>query len=235
MTSWRTELRRRTAPYHLEAQHTEALEHLLERLAEEPNPPTAVREPGAAVDRHIADSLVALRVPAVREAGRLADLGSGAGFPGLPLAAALAGASMDLVESARRKADVIERLRDGARITNARVVAERVEVWAAGEGFERYEVVTARALAGLPVVVEYAAPLLRVDGILVAWRGARDRGAEQAGDSAAAKVGLGPGDAVRVRPFPGAHSRHLHVYVKREPTPSRFPRRPGMAAKRPLS
>lgn len=213
----------------------ERLEALLERLAEEPNPPTAVRESGAALDRHIADSLVALRVPAVRKAGRMADLGSGAGFPGLPLAAALAGASMHLVESARRKAEVIERLRDGAGIANARVVTERVEVWAAGEGFERYEVVTARALASLPVVIEYAAPLLRVAGVLVVWRGARDRRAEQAGDSAAAEVGLGPADAVPVQPFPGAHSRHLHVYVKREPTPSRFPRRTGMAAKRPLS
>jgi 16S rRNA (guanine527-N7)-methyltransferase len=93
----------------------------------------------------------------------------------------------------------------------------------------------ARAVAPLPVLVEYAAPLLRVGGTFVAWKGAREPDVERAGEEAAAQVGLRLGEILKVTPFEGAHSRHLHVFEKTGPTPERFPRRPGMAAKRPLA
>jgi 16S rRNA (guanine527-N7)-methyltransferase len=207
---------------------------LLAALAAEPGPPTTIREPPAALDAHIADSLVALELPAVRQATQVADLGSGAGFPGLVLAVALPAAVVDLVESSRRKREVIDRLIVAAGIDNARSVRLRAEALAAGSARDIYDLVTARAVASLPVLVEYAAPLLRMDGALVAWKGARDGTAERDGDRAAEQIGLSSGEAIAVEPFPGAHSRHLHVFVKRGPTPERFPRRPGMAAKRPL-
>jgi 16S rRNA (guanine527-N7)-methyltransferase len=92
----------------------------------------------------------------------------------------------------------------------------------------------ARAVAALPVLVEYAAPLLREGGVLVAWKGVRSREEEAAGARAAAEVGLEPEEALRVEPFEGARDRHLHVFRKIAPTPERFPRRAGMAVKRPL-
>jgi 16S rRNA (guanine527-N7)-methyltransferase len=82
--------------------------------------------------------------------------------------------------------------------------------------------------------VEYAAPLLRMDGVFVAWKGARDAAEEAAGERAAAAVGLSVGEVLHVEPFKGARSRHLHTFRKIAPTPERFPRRAGMAAKRPL-
>ena len=182
----------------------------------------------------MADSLCGLEVAALRAAGRIADLGAGAGFPGLPLAIALPGAEVDLVESAARKCAVIDRLVAAAAIANARAVPARAETWAAGEGRDRYAAVTARALAPLAVLCEYAAPLLRAGGVLVAWKGARDADEEGAGARAAAAVGLEPVEVRAVTPFAGAHSRHLHVFAKVAPTPPRFPRRPGVAAKRPL-
>src|SRR5919201_3546558 len=94
--------------------------NLLAALAAEPDPHTAVWRPEQAVDHHIADSLCALRIEAVREAASLGDIGSGAGFPGLPLAAALPAARIDLIESARRKCAVIERLAEAAGVPNAR-------------------------------------------------------------------------------------------------------------------
>jgi 16S rRNA (guanine527-N7)-methyltransferase len=94
--------------------------------------------------------------------------------------------------------------------------------------------VTARAVAALPVLVEYAAPLLRAGGALVAWKGARDPDEEAAGAGAAAALGLEVGAVLHVKPFPEARERHLHVFRKIAPTPAGFPRRPGMAAKRPL-
>ena len=84
------------------------------------------------------------------------------------------------------------------------------------------------------MLCEYAAPLLREGGALVAWKGARDAEEEAAGARAAAELGLESREVLAVEPFPGAHSRHLHVVVKVAPTPARFPRRAGVAAKRPL-
>ena len=168
-------------------------------------------------------------------AGAIADLGSGAGFPGLPLAVALPSARVDLIEAARRKCEVIERLTAAAGAGNARVLPLRAEEHAGGEGREAYDAVTARAVDSLAVLVEYAAPLLRVGGVLVAWKGARDGDEESGGGRAAAVLGLEPREVVRVWPFEAAQERHLHVYAKVLPTPEGFPRRPGMARKRPLA
>ncbi|MDQ5833494.1 MAG: 16S rRNA (guanine(527)-N(7))-methyltransferase RsmG, partial [Actinomycetota bacterium] len=125
----------------------------------------------------MADSLSGLEVSDLARARHIADLGAGAGFPGLPLAIALPGAKVDLIESAGRKTAVIDRLIQAAKVDNARTVKARAEEWAAvtpalGGGREAYDAVTARAVASLAVVVEYAAPLLGVAGVLVAWKGA---------------------------------------------------------------
>jgi 16S rRNA (guanine527-N7)-methyltransferase len=208
-------------------------------LAAEPDPHTTVSDPERAREVHVADSLSGLEVEALARARRIADVGAGAGFPGLVLAIALPAVRVDLIESAGRKAAVIDRLIQAARVTNARSVVARAEEWARlplalGGGREAYDAVTARAVAALPVLVEYAAPLLVDGGVLVAWKGARDVEEEGLGRGAAEVVGLALEDVVRVSPFPDARNRHLHVYRKVGPTPERFPRRPGMAAKRPL-
>ena len=226
----REALTRHDAPDHA----AEPIDRLLEALAAEPDPHTTV-DPADAVDVHVADSLSGLEVPALRDAEVIADVGAGAGFPGLVLAAVLPRARVDLIESASRKTALIERLGAAAGIGNARAIAARAEEWGAGEGREAYDAVTARAVAPLAVLVEYAAPLLRPRGLLVAWKGVRDADEESAGTAAAALVGLRPADVLPVRPYPESGNRHLHVFEKAAPTPERFPRRPGMAAKRPLA
>lgn len=105
---------------------------------------------------------------------------------------------------------------------------------AAGGGRGAYDAVTARALGPLALLVEYAAPLLRMDGVLVAWKGARDSAEEAGGAAAASEVGMAVTEVRPVRPYPDSENRHLHVFRKTEPTPARFPRRAGMARKRPL-
>jgi 16S rRNA (guanine527-N7)-methyltransferase len=212
------------------------LHKLLMALAEEPDPPTTVREPAAALDVHVADSLSGLAVPALRSATRIADIGAGAGFPGLVLAAALPGSHVDLIESSRRKCDVIERLALAAGISDrARAVPARAEEWASGEGSRAYGAVTSRALAPLAVICEYAAPLLAPSGVAVAWKGARDPDEEAAAAVAAAQVGLAAVEIRAVAPFPASRTRHLYVYSKVRETPSQFPRRVGVAAKKPLA
>jgi 16S rRNA (guanine527-N7)-methyltransferase len=225
--------------YGLSAGSDEQLRLLLEALAAEPNPHTTVAQPERALDVHVADSLSGLEVPDLARARRVADVGAGAGFPGLVLAIALPGAEVDLIEAVGRKAAVIDRLMQASKIDNARSVVARAEDWARapsalGGGREAYDAVTARAVASLAVLVEYAAPLLRERGVFVAWKGARDAGEEGLGRGAADEVGLVLEDVLRAEPFAGARDRHLHVFRKLARTPERFPRRAGMAAKRPL-
>jgi 16S rRNA (guanine527-N7)-methyltransferase len=197
-----------------------------------------VSDPSRAREVHLADSLSGLEVDDLARARRIADVGAGAGFPGLPLAIALPGAKVDLIESAGRKTAVIDRLIQAAKVDNARSVKARAEEWAAvvpalGGGREAYEAVTARAVASLAVLVEYAAPLLRPDGVLVAWKGAVADEEQQLGSAAAAALGMGLEEMRRVQPFEGARDRHLCVFRKIAPTPGGYPRRPGMAVKRP--
>jgi 16S rRNA (guanine527-N7)-methyltransferase len=214
-------------------------ERLLEALAAEPDPHTTVASPEAALDTHLADSLSGLTVEGLRRARRLADVGSGVGFPGLVLAVALPSTRVDLIESVGRKTAVAARLLQAADITNARALTARAEEWAGlapglGGGREAYDAVTARAVAPLAVLVEYAAPLLRVGGVLVAWKGARDAAEEEGGARAAERLQMAVRGVERVVPFEGAEHRHLHVFEKVGATPDSFPRRPGMARKRPL-
>jgi 16S rRNA (guanine527-N7)-methyltransferase len=182
-------------------------------------------------DVHIADSLSALEVPGVREARRIADLGAGAGLPGLVLALALPEAEVALVESVGKKCAWMERTVEALGLTNARVVCARAEELEESA----FDVVTARALGPLPVLCEYAAPLLREGGVLVAWKGAVDEAEEADGLAAAAILGLEREAVLAVEPYPGSERRTLHVFRKLAPTPDRYPRRPGMAAKRPLT
>jgi 16S rRNA (guanine527-N7)-methyltransferase len=213
-----------------------AIDALLEALAREPDPPTTVRGPAEALDLHIADSLAGLEVEELRTARRLVDLGAGAGFPGLVLAAALPDAQIDLVESTRRKCEVIERLAAAAGLeSRIRALPVRAEDHARGPDAGSYDAATARALAPLSVICEYAAPLLRAGGVLIAWKGARDDAEEAAGEDAASQLGLSAGRRVPVAPFKSTKERHLYVYSKISETPPGFPRRAGRARKRPLA
>jgi 16S rRNA (guanine527-N7)-methyltransferase len=211
---------------------TARLAALTRFLASEPTAPTAIHGATSIVEQHIADSLVALELEELRPGLRIVDIGSGAGMPGLPLAIALPDTSLVLVESNARKCDFIASAIRLCGVENAEAIATRAETWS--EGIGRFDVVTARALGPLDVVAEYGAPLLRVGGSLIAWRGQPELAAEARGARAAAILGLRVAEPIRVTPFPGARNRYLHVMLKVRETPDRFPRRVGMAAKRPL-
>jgi 16S rRNA (guanine527-N7)-methyltransferase len=203
---------------------------ILEVVQAEPTSITTVRDPERGVDLHISDALAGLAVPALREADTIADLGAGGGFPGLALATALPHARVTLVESVGKKCRFLRRAADAAGLANVDVVNARAEAWPEGIGSQ--DVVTARALGPLNVVVEYAAPLLQEGGSFVAWKGKRDPSAEADGVAAAEVVGLEPVDLIPVESIAG--DRHLYVYLKVRETPPQFPRREGMARKRPL-
>jgi 16S rRNA (guanine527-N7)-methyltransferase len=223
---------RALAPYDLDPGQLSQLLAVLRVIEADGHSPTSVRDPEEGLRRHVEDSLVALELEAIREAGSIADLGSGVGFPGLALAVGLPHVEVRLIESRGRRCEFLERVRSAARIGNVQVLCVRAEQWQ--EGRSANDALVARALAAQPVVLEYAAPLLRLGGALVDWRGRRSAEEEASAAIAAEILGLRLTEIRRVEPFEGARDRNLHVFVKIDETPERFPRRPGMAAKRPL-
>jgi 16S rRNA (guanine527-N7)-methyltransferase len=206
---------------------------VLELLEEERASVSSVTEPDRAWRVHVADSLTGLEFAQLAEAQRIADVGSGAGFPGLVLAVALPDAQVDLVESVGRKCDFIQRAIDAAGIANARVINARSEDLAGADGRETYAAVTARAVGRLSTLAELASPLLQDRGILVAWKGKRDPDEERQLENAAAALAMRPEEIRHVGPSAGSDHRHLHLIRKVGPTPDELPRRPGMAKKRP--
>lgn len=213
------------------AEQAAAMLNIIAQMSAEPQNLSSPEALANAVDVHLADSLSGLVLPEIRDASGIVDLGSGGGFPGLVLAVMLPDTPITLVESERRKADWLSRAASGMR--NVRVVADRSESLAREER-GAYPVATARALGALPVVMELAAPLLQRDGVLVAWRGRRDSVSEEGADAAAGALGLIHRGDVDAAPIPGV-SRYFSLWTKAADTPDRYPRRPGMAAKRPIA
>ena len=209
-----------------------ALETVLDLLAQERASVSSVVDQRA-WQVHVEDSLTGLEVPALPSAARIADVGAGAGFPGLVLAVALPEARVDLIESVGRKCEFMRRAIEAAGIPNARVLNVRSEDLAGGEGRESYDAVTARAVARLSTLAELASPLLREGGHLVAWKGRRDPEEEAQFARAAPSLAMTPGAVLDVGHRAGSEHRHLHVIQKTAPTPENLPRRPPRAHKRP--
>jgi 16S rRNA (guanine527-N7)-methyltransferase len=201
---------------------------------------TAVRGADDVARVLIGDALSLLDAPQLtdRVGERWVDLGAGAGLPGIPLAIALPKARLVLLEASAKKCVFLEAaVRAIGLDERADVVCRRSERHAArGEpGREAYAVVLARAVAPLHALVELAAPLLSLHGVLVACTTNRALGVEGgAADVVAAACGLGAGVVIPLPRSPLADGVAL-IYEKRAPTPERLPRREGMAVKRPLA
>jgi 16S rRNA (guanine527-N7)-methyltransferase len=210
-----------------------AITCILELLETERASVSSVTDPQRAWRVHVADSLTGLEFEPLKAAPRIADIGSGAGFPGLVLAVALPSSQVDLIESVGRKCAFMQRAIDEAGIGNAHVINARSEDLAAGEGREAYAAVTARAVGRLSTLAELASPLLVDGGVLVAWKGKRDAEEEAQLESAAEGLAMRPEEIRHVGPFAGSEHRHLHLIRKAGPTPQNLPRRAGMAKKRP--
>jgi 16S rRNA (guanine527-N7)-methyltransferase len=196
---------------------------------------TAIREPGAVARGHVVDSLTAAPLLRSRGDDRLLDLGSGGGFPGLPLAAALPATEVALLEPIAKKArfltTVVEATGLAGRVSVLTARAE--ELARGGEGRARWPIVTARAVAATADLVELAFPLLRPGGSLIAWK--RGDMADELSAAKRAVEALGGGTVevfdVGVGGLPG----HRLVVVTRRsaPVPAAYPRDPAVRRRRP--
>ncbi len=234
-------LERVAATHVLSGAQTEALSRYVELLLgwRKANV-TGLTDPVAVVDTLIGDSLALLAVPELRgrEGGAWLDLGAGAGIPGIPLAVALAEVRITLLDSVAKKCAFLEEAVHAAGLgERAEVVCARSERYAAAgaPGREAYEVVLARAVSELAVLVELAAPLLAADGLLLASKTRRALREERvAADVAAERCGLALDAPVPLSASPLDEAVCV-VYRKVAPAPDWLPRREGMAAKRPLT
>jgi 16S rRNA (guanine527-N7)-methyltransferase len=186
--------------------------------------------------KHFLDSLSCLQVlTSISLQPRCIDIGAGAGFPGLPLKIALPEIRVTLLESVRKKIQFLEHMVKELGLRDVQVIQGRAEELGRQAGHrEGYDVALARAVAELSVLLEYALPLLKVDGIFVAQKGGEIEGEVEA---AAAAMNLLGGCLKEVREvrLPGLDdARHLVVVEKVASTPQKFPRRVGIPAKRPL-
>ncbi len=195
---------------------------------------TRIVAPAEVASLHLLDALSALSLLDALAPRRALDLGSGGGVPGIVLALARPDISWTLVDSVGRKAAAMRGFVDALGLRNVVVIAERAEVLGRDAAYrQQFDLVAARACAPLPVLVEYALPLIRVGGALVAWKGAVPPDELTAGRAAA--IQLGGGDPEVVATDVEALGDHRFVVTRKVgATPDRYPRRPGQPTKRPL-
>jgi len=188
---------------------------------------TRITEESAFLEKHVLDSLLGLE--GAREDASWVDVGSGGGFPGLAIALARPRSSVLLVEATRKKASFLEEAARSLGLSNVTVSAERAED-AARSRLDSFERASVRAVGTVALSLEYALPFVRHGGVAVLYRGPEP---EDGGASASPLLGGGE-PRVREHVLPSGERRKLIFVPKIAPTPPGFPRRTGVASKRPL-
>jgi len=196
---------------------------------------TAIVDDEKIVSDHFLDSLSCLLSERIGSFSKVVDLGAGAGFPGIPLKLALPSLRLTLIDSSKRKTAFLEHLVKKLDLAEVEVIAKRVEDAARmAEYREQSDIAVARAVSALPVIIEYGLPFLKIRGKLIAQKGRKD--AEELNRAEKALPILG-GRIEKIQrvdvPFVEGE-RHLVIISKELTTPARFPRRVGVAQKRPL-
>ena len=194
------------------------------------------KEPGIIL-QHLLDSLSCFSVREVALQGRLIDVGSGGGLPGIPLAIAQPELNVSLLEATEKKATFLQLAKEHLRLTRLNIINERAEDTGKEKGSrDKYDLAITRALASLPVVMEYSAPFVKSGGVILAMKGRLEEDEIAAGKRAAAKLGAEFQEVAKVplRPELEQKQRHIAVFRKIASTPTGYPRRTGLAKKRPL-
>ncbi|GAB4575925.1 MAG: 16S rRNA (guanine(527)-N(7))-methyltransferase RsmG [Anaerolineae bacterium] len=196
---------------------------------------TAITDPDEVEIRHFLDSISVLRAVTLQPSMRVIDVGTGAGFPGLPLRIVCPKIHLTLLESTGKKTEYLQHVVNLLELTNVQVVTARAEE--AGQDpahREQYDVALARAVARLPVLVEYLLPLLKVGGKMIALKG---ESAAQEVSAAREALRLLGGEMQRLIPVElpeVADTHYLVVIQKVAASPAKYPRRPGIPARKPL-
>lgn len=196
---------------------------------------TAIRQPDEIQRRHFLDALSCVQVTGDLNGRSLIDVGTGAGFPGLPLKILCPALRLTLVESVAKKSRFLEAVAAALELSDVAIVAERAEVLGQDPAYRgQYDWAVARAVAELRVLLEYLLPFCRLGGRVLAQKG--DGAADEAANADQALAALG-GTLQQIVPIQLPQREEVHYLVvveKTAVTPTQYPRRPGIPAKRPL-
>ena len=197
---------------------------------------TAVTEEDETLDRHFADSLAALTVPGlIPQTGALADVGTGAGFPGLPLAMACPELRVTLIDAQRKRLDFLQAVVEATGTRNVTLLHLRAEDAGHDAALrQRFDRVAARAVAPLNVLSEYLLPLTKMGGMALCWKGPALGDELDAGRRATRILG---GEALEPIPvnLPGRDWGHVLLPIRKiGPTAKAYPRKAGTPSKKPL-
>ena len=196
---------------------------------------TAITEPKDFAVKHIIDSLAVYDEKIFAGAKKFVDVGTGAGFPGIPLKIFLPDVEIFLLDSLAKRTDFLKNVVAELNLKNVVCIHGRAEDFARQTDFrEKFDVATARAVAGLNVLSEYCLPFVKVGGFFAALKGKKFR--EEISDAQAAVKILGGGKiSFAEKKLPGLPDVRAVVYVAKEkPTPKKFPRKAGTPQKSPL-
>jgi 16S rRNA (guanine527-N7)-methyltransferase len=196
---------------------------------------TAITDPSDIETKHFADSLSCLLALKPRPADRLVDIGTGAGFPGLPLKIILPRLQLTLVEATGKKAEFCRHIVDGLGLEGVTVVHARAEdVGQMPEHRAVYDWAVARAVAGMAVLAEYLLPLVRLGGRAIAQKGETGPAEAHAAEGALRLLGGRVQQLIPVELPRIPETRYLVVVEKTAATPPEYPRRAGVPARNPL-
>ena len=196
---------------------------------------TAVRDREGIRIKHFLDSLSCVPVLGDMNGKSLIDIGTGAGFPGIPLRIYYPELRLTLVDSVGKKADFCQLAAETLHLKGVKVLKDRSEeLGSAKETREKFDTAAARAVAGLPVLCEYLLPLVKVGGIMLAMKGETAPDEIKTASNAIAKLGGGEAEMTPVD-LPGVEGhRYLIRIPKIKPTPAGYPRRTGLPLKKPI-
>lgn len=194
---------------------------------------TSIRDPEEFIRRHYVDSAAVLKFQEFKRAKNVIDLGTGAGFPGIPLAVLCPDKHFVLADSLRKRLLVIDQICEEIGISNVETIHARAEDLGRSDEFrEFFDVCVSRAVARLPVLEEYCIPLIRKGGYFLSYKG--DNVEEELKEAKHPAALLG-GKIVRVEDVPADGFRHTIIVVKKEKnTPKKYPRNAGTPSKTPL-
>lgn len=208
--------------------------HLLVEWNEKMNL-TAITEEKEVYLKHFYDSLLVGLKMALNPQAAICDVGSGAGFPSIPLKILYPELSVTIVDSLKKRITFLQELTDQLGLTNVHLYHDRAETFGQNPAFrEQFDYVTARAVARLNVLAELCLPLVKKDGYFLALKAAKsDEELQEAKPAIAQLGGKFIEEKTMALPLSG-DERHLLVIQKKKVTPKKYPRKPGLPNKQPI-
>lgn len=196
---------------------------------------TGITDSEGIYDKHFADSLMCLKSDKIFEGAKIIDVGTGAGFPGMPLKIFRPDVHMTLLDSLNKRINFLKAVSDKNEMSDITFIHGRAEDFGQDPEYrEQYDVVVSRAVAELPVLLEYCTPFLKIGGYFIAQKGKKCEDELKGAENALAVLNLKVEKVMAVETSQATKDHHLIIIKKIDSTNEKYPRRAGKPIKKPL-